>query len=92
MKAETDSLLDRDEQTKHELNLSFLKKRALEDEYEQNSLVDCTRISQASARRFVPSRAIGQFPERMSQVASTALLPSAAKPLAPKTFANCCRQ
>ena len=35
------------------------------------SLIDCTRISHASTRRFIPSRAICQFPERMSQVAST---------------------
>ena len=34
-------------------------------------VVDCTRISRASARRRVLSRALCQFPEQMSQVAST---------------------
>src|SRR5689334_4255364 len=34
-------------------------------------VVNCTRISRACARRRVLSRAICQFPEQMSQVAST---------------------
>jgi hypothetical protein len=36
MKAEKYALLDRDEHRLHELNLSFVKIGALEDEYEQN--------------------------------------------------------
>ena len=36
MKAEKYALLDRDEYTKHELNLSFVKIGALEDQSEQN--------------------------------------------------------
>jgi hypothetical protein len=70
MKAEKYALLDRDEHTKHELNLSFVKIGALEDEYEQNR-VDCTRISHASARKFVRSCETYRFSERMSKVANT---------------------
>jgi hypothetical protein len=36
MKAETDTLFDGGEYTQHELNLSFVKMGALEDEYKQN--------------------------------------------------------
>ncbi len=36
MKAETDTLFDGGEDTQHELNLSFAKMGALEDEYKQN--------------------------------------------------------
>jgi hypothetical protein len=36
MKAETDTLLDGGEYTQHELNLSFVKMGALEDEYKQH--------------------------------------------------------
>ena len=36
MNAETDTLFDGSEDTQHELNLSFVKMGALEDEYKQN--------------------------------------------------------
>ena len=71
MKTETDALLDRDEETKHKLNLSFVKKGVLPESTSKMNLVDCTRISHASARRLVSSRTQCPFPERIAQVART---------------------
>jgi len=45
----------------------LLKIGALSESTSRMDLVDCTRISHASARKFVPSCATCRFPERMSQ-------------------------
>ncbi len=53
------------------LNLSFVKIGTWPESTSSMDVVDCTRVSRASARRRVLLRAICQFPEQMSQVAST---------------------
>jgi hypothetical protein len=73
VKAETYALLHEDEQTKHYLNLSFVKIGVWPENTSSMDLVDCTRISPALAKKLAPLGTIGRFSERMSQVASTAL-------------------
>jgi hypothetical protein len=73
VKAETYALLHEDEQTKHELNLSFVKIGAWPENTSSMDLVDCTRISPALAKKLAPLGTMGRFSERMSQVASTGI-------------------
>ena len=72
MEVETDTLFDGGVYTQHELNLSFVKMGVLKS---RMNLVYGTRLSQAAANKLVPSCAIYQFHERMSQVASTGAVP-----------------
>jgi hypothetical protein len=66
-----DSSLDPSEYTTHEIEPLLLKMGTWPESTSTMDVVDCTRISSACARRRVQSQAICQFPERMSQVAST---------------------
>jgi len=71
MKAEANSLFDGDDQTKHQLDLSFLNiSRTTKSQCILNRS-DCTFLSWALARRLVRRGAKPQTREQMSQVAST---------------------
>ena len=75
VQAETYTLFHEDEQTKHELNLSFVKIGACPENTSSMDLIDCTRISLALAKKHAPLGTIDRFSERMSQVASTGFPP-----------------
>jgi hypothetical protein len=66
-----DSLLYRGKHIRHKLNLSFVRIDTCLERMSRMVVVDCHRISHASARKCVPSCATCRFSERMSQVAIT---------------------